>query len=45
LKERNDIISAVVSGLHDLNRAVRNECARMIKKGIKVEVAVEKFGW
>jgi predicted ferric reductase len=45
LKEQNDIVSVVVSGPDGLNRAVRNECARMIRKGIKVEVAVEKFGW
>jgi len=45
LKEQNDIVSVVVSGPDGLNRTVRNECARMIRKGIKVEVAVEKFGW
>jgi NAD(P)H-flavin reductase len=45
LKEQNDIVSVIVSGPDGLNRTVRNECARMIRKGIKVEVAVEKFGW
>ncbi|KAH7349094.1 hypothetical protein BKA66DRAFT_600671 [Pyrenochaeta sp. MPI-SDFR-AT-0127] len=45
LKEQNDIVSVVVSGPDGLNRTARNECARMIRKGIKVEVAVEKFGW
>jgi hypothetical protein len=44
-KEQNDIVSVVISGPDDLNRIVRNECARMIRKGIKVEVTVEKFGW
>jgi hypothetical protein len=45
LKERNDSVGVVVSGPDGLNRTVRNECARMMRKGMKVEVAVEKFGW
>lgn len=45
MKERNDFVSVVVSEPHGLNRTARDECARMIRKGIKVEVAVEKFGW
>jgi hypothetical protein len=45
LKERIDIVSVVVSGPHGSNRTVRNECAGMIRKGIKVEVVVEKSGW
>lgn len=45
LKERNDIVSVVASGPDDLNRTVRNECAGMVKKGIKVDVAVKKVGW
>jgi hypothetical protein len=45
LKERNDSVGVVVSGPDGLNRTVRNECARMMRKAMKVEVAVEKFGW
>lgn len=45
LKEQNDIVSIVVSEPDGLNRTVRNEYARVIRKGIKVEFVVEKFGW
>lgn len=38
--------AVVVSGPDGMNRAVRNECARLVgSEGVHVEVAVEKFGW
>jgi hypothetical protein len=40
-----DIVSVVVSGPDGLNRTMRNKCARTIRKGINLEVAVDKFGW
>jgi hypothetical protein len=43
LKEQNDIVGAFVNGPDDWNRTVRQQCARMIRKGIKVEVAAEQF--
>jgi hypothetical protein len=45
LKERNDIVGVIVSGPDGLNRIVRNECTRMIRKVIRLEVALEKFRW
>jgi hypothetical protein len=35
LKERNDVVSVVVSRLDGWNRTVRNECAKVIRKGQK----------
>lgn len=35
----------MVSGPDGMNRAARNSCAQMVRKGGDVEVAVEKFGW
>lgn len=45
LREQNDIVDINASGPDDLDRTVGNECAVMVKKGIKVEVVVERFGW
>ncbi|SMR63098.1 unnamed protein product [Zymoseptoria tritici ST99CH_3D1] len=38
-------ISVVVSGPDSLNRSVRNTCSRLVREGLNVDVAVEKFGW
>ncbi|KAG9237847.1 ferric reductase-like protein transmembrane component [Amylocarpus encephaloides] len=38
-------IGVVVSGPDSMGRLVRNTCARMVRKGINVNVTVEKFGW
>ncbi|PSK44207.1 Ferric reductase transmembrane component 1 [Elsinoe australis] len=38
-------IGAVVSGPDSMNRQVNNTCAALVKKGLDVRVAVEKFGW
>ena len=35
----------VVSGPDQMNRAVNNACARLVREGREVEVAVEKYGW
>ncbi|PNS19334.1 Ferric reductase transmembrane component 1 [Sphaceloma murrayae] len=38
-------IGTVVSGPDSMNREVNNICASMVKRGMDVSVAVEKFGW
>ncbi|KAI1743908.1 hypothetical protein F4680DRAFT_407908 [Xylaria scruposa] len=38
-------ISAVVSGPDGLNRTFRNACAREVRRGIDIDLRVEKFGW
>lgn len=35
----------VCSGPDEMNRAVRNECAALVKESMDVEIEVEKFGW
>jgi NAD(P)H-flavin reductase len=41
--ERN--ISVVGSGPDSMNRSVQNTCARLVRDGRNVAVAIEKFGW
>ncbi|KAI9888689.1 MAG: hypothetical protein M1814_006545 [Vezdaea aestivalis] len=38
-------IGVVCSGPDGLNRAVRNSCAAMVRRGYNVDVEIEKFGW
>lgn len=38
-------VGVVVSGPDSLNRAVRNECARLTWAGWDTETMIEKFGW
>ncbi|TVY30858.1 Ferric/cupric reductase transmembrane component [Lachnellula hyalina] len=38
-------IGVLVSGPDGMNRIVRNTCAGMVRDGLDVEIAVEKFGW
>ncbi|TVY21986.1 Ferric/cupric reductase transmembrane component 1 [Lachnellula arida] len=38
-------IGVVVSGPDGMNRIVRNTCAGMVRDGLDVGIAVEKFGW
>ncbi|TKA50920.1 hypothetical protein B0A49_13475 [Cryomyces minteri] len=44
---RNEKIRAgvVCSGPDGMNRAVRNVCAEMVKRGRNIDVGIEKFGW
>ena len=38
-------IGVVVSGPDGMNRSVRNTCAKMVRDGMDIDIAVEKFGW
>ncbi|KAK4494003.1 hypothetical protein PRZ48_015189 [Zasmidium cellare] len=38
-------VGVIVSGPDGLNRMVQNCCAGMVRRGVRVEVGVEKFGW
>ncbi|TVY41137.1 Ferric/cupric reductase transmembrane component [Lachnellula occidentalis] len=43
--ERKRSIGVVVSGPDGMNRIVRNTCAGMVRDGLDIGIAVEKFGW
>lgn len=45
LTEPDSTVGVIVSGPDGLNRTVQNACAELIRKGMDVEVTVEKFGW
>ncbi|TRX88722.1 hypothetical protein FHL15_010394 [Xylaria flabelliformis] len=38
-------ISMVVSGPDGLNRTARNACVKEVRRGMDIELRVEKFGW
>jgi hypothetical protein len=38
-------VGVVCSGPEGMTRTVRNRCAEMRRKGLDVEVDIEKYGW
>jgi hypothetical protein len=43
--DKKQSIGVVTSGPDSMGRQVRNTCAGMVRKGVDIDVTVEKFGW